>query len=140
MRPGHKAAKENDVLAPLAEAELSKNEIRELMRFHKLGLSEKPASPCLSSRVMTGVPITEEKLRKIEEMEGILRAAGLNTFRVRHHEEGGKIFARIEVDPSEFSFLIPFRDLLVEEGRKRGYQWVLLDLAGYRMGGANERV
>ena len=136
-RPGHRAALENAVVSPLAEAELSKDDIRILMRAHGLPLSEKPASPCLSSRLMTGVAVTPQKLRDVEEMERILRSGGLEVFRVRMHEEGTRKFLRVEVAPHEMNRALDVRDELVREGRARGYHWVMLDLAGYRTGGAN---
>lgn len=136
IRPGHKAALENGVLAPLAEAELSKDEIRELMRFFKLPLADKPSSPCLSSRLMTGVAVTPEKLRHVEEMEAILHAHGVDVARVRVHEEGGRSFLRIEVGLEEMNEVLSARGELLAAGAARGYQHVLLDLAGYRMGGA----
>ena len=76
FRPGHRAAKENDIIAPLDEAGLAKDEIRELMRAAGLPLADKPASPCLSSRLMTGVAVTSAKLRDVEDLEALLRGAG----------------------------------------------------------------
>lgn len=137
VRPGHRAALENAVLSPLADAELTKDDIRTLMRAHGLMLSEKPASPCLASRLMVGVSVTPEKLKDVEDMETILRQAGLSVFRVRLHEDGAKRFLRIEVAPQEMARAIEAREALVGEARARGYQWVTLDLAGYRMGGGN---
>ena len=136
-RPGHRAALENEVVAPLSESELSKNEIRILMRAHGLPLSEKAASPCLSSRLMTGVAVTPQKLRDVEEMERVLRAGGVEVFRVRLHEEGTRKFLRIEVASDEMSRALNVREQLVSEGRARGYHWITLDLAGYRTGGGN---
>jgi pyridinium-3,5-biscarboxylic acid mononucleotide sulfurtransferase len=136
LRPGHQAALENGVLAPLADAELTKDEIRALMRVFKLPLADKPSSPCLSSRLMTGVAVTPEKLRDVEAMESILRAHGIDVARVRVHEEGQRSFLRIEVGLDEMEGVLAARDELLAAGVARGYQRVLLDLAGYRMGGA----
>ncbi len=135
VRPGHRAALENEILAPLADAELGKDDIRTLMRAHGLALAEKPASPCLSSRLMTGVSVTPSKLRDVEELEAVLRAGGLSVFRVRLHEEGAQKFIRLEVEGGELPRALELREQLVAEGRRRGYRWVTLDLAGYRMGG-----
>lgn len=135
VRPGHTAALENDVLAPLAASGLGKDDIRALMREHGLALSEKPASPCLSSRLMTGVRVTPAKLNDVEEMESLIRLAGLRVVRVRVHEVAGRRLLRIEVAPEEIGRAIELRDDIVSEGLRRGYQWVTLDLAGYRMGG-----
>lgn len=135
VRPGHTAALENDVLAPLAASDLGKDDIRALMREHGLTLSEKPASPCLSSRLMTGVQVTPAKLKDVEEMESLIRLAGVRVVRVRLHEVAGRRLLRIEVAPDEIGRAIELRDDIVSEGHRRGYQWVTLDLAGYRMGG-----
>lgn len=135
VRPGHAAALENDVLAPLAAAGLGKDDIRALMRAHGLPLSEKPASPCLSSRLMTGVRVTPAKLTDIEAIESLMRLAGVRVARVRLHEIGERRLLRIEVAPDEMERALALRDDIVSEGHRRGYQWVTLDLAGYRMGG-----
>jgi len=136
FRPGHRAAIENGVIAPLADAELAKDDIRGLMRAFNLPLAEKPASPCLSSRLMTGVAVTPEKLRHVEEIESILHARGVQVVRVRIHEEGQRAFLRIEADPADLEKVLAARDALLAAGTARGYHRVLLDLAGYRTGGA----
>lgn len=134
-RPGHRAALENNIVAPLADAELTKDEIRILMRAHGLSFSSKPASPCLSSRLMSGVQVTPQKLRDVEEMEKILRDGGLHVFRVRLHEDGKVSFFRIEVEPAEMAHALALREALVTHALARGYRWVVLDLAGYKTGG-----
>jgi len=138
VRPGHKAAIEHSILSPLADAGLTKDDIRSLMRDNGLEMADKPASPCLSSRVMTGVSITKQKLKDIEDLESILRDGGLRVFRVRLHEDGSGKFLRIEAAPEELPLAIELRETLVAESRSRGYKWVLVDLAGYRSGGGNE--
>jgi uncharacterized protein len=137
IRPGHRAALENAVISPLADAELTKEEIRALMRRFELDLADKPAGPCLSSRLMTGVRVTPEKLRDVEQVESILRKRGITTVRVRLHEEGGHRFLRVEAAPDDFERVIAIREELVAAGASRGYARVLLDLAGYRTGGAS---
>jgi uncharacterized protein len=137
FRPGHKAAVENGVLSPLADAELTKDEIRELMHLNGLELADKPASPCLSSRLMTGVQITTDKLREVAELEDILREHGVRVFRVRLHESSGQKFVRIEVASEEMEKAFEIRELLTTAARERGYRWATLDLDGYRIGGAN---
>ena len=137
FRPGHKAALENDILAPLAQVNLTKDEIRETLRANGLNLSDKPSSPCLSSRIMTGIPITEKRLRDVEYMENIIRESGIKIFRVRLCQEEGQDFLRIETQPEDMIKIVEIREQLVEEGVKRGYRWVTLDLAGYKMGGGN---
>jgi len=101
-RPGRRAAEEYGVRSPLIEASLSKNEIRLLAKKHKIPISNKAASPCLSSRVPTNSKITLKKLRQIEEGESFLASMGFNIFRLRHHNS----IARLEFAPEEFSLLL----------------------------------
>ncbi len=135
IRPGHKAALENEILFPLAEYDFKKEEIRELMRFHGLELSDKPSSPCLSSRIMTGVRITKQELKDVDELENILRSGGLKIFRLRVHEIDGKYFLRLETVPAEMMLALQLKEELVKEAKARGYRWVTLDLEGYKTGG-----
>lgn len=137
IRPGHNAAIENGILSPLADAQLTKSEIRDLMREHGLSIAEKPASPCLSSRLMTGVQITPAKLREVDAIETILRDNGIKVFRVRFHEIEANKFLRIEVQPDEMERAFALREQLTSAGRKLGFRWVTLDLAGYTTGGGN---
>lgn len=135
VRPGHEAAIEHGVRSPLAEAGLEKDDIRALMRSHGLDLADKPASPCLSSRLMRGVRVTPDRLSDVEQLEALLRARGLRVFRVRVHEVGARSLLRVEVAPEELSLAFGVREELVAAGCARGYDWVTLDLAGYRVGG-----
>jgi len=141
VRLGHKASLEFNILSPLNDANLQKFEIRNYLKSKGLSLADKPASPCLASRVMTGVRVTTEKLRDIEKMESILREASIKNYRVRLHEEKTETksagYFRIEVDPSEILAVVHIKDDLLREARVRGYRWVTLDLGGYKMGGAN---
>lgn len=139
FRPGHKAATEHGIVAPLDEADLTKDDIRALMRHFGLPLSDKPSSPCLSSRLMTGVSVTPDKLRDVEDLESILRRGGLGVFRVRLHEQPGAKWLRVEVAPDDMTQVLSLRDELNLMARERGYAWVTLDLAGYRTGGGNNR-
>ena len=136
-RPGHQAALEHGVCYPLAELDFAKDEIRSHMRAMDFNLADKPASPCLSSRVMTGVRISLTMLNDIEELEDLLREGGLRVFRVRHHDDGQSRFVRLEVDVKEMPQVLALRDSFTTEAKRRGYRWVTLDLAGYRTGGAN---
>jgi uncharacterized protein len=136
-RPGHRAAAEAGVASPLDEAGLEKDDIRALLRAFGLPLADKPASPCLSSRLMQGVPVTPAKLRDVEDMESILRRGGLRVFRVRLHEDGEVRYFRIEVAPAEMPAALGLREELVAAAQARGYRWATLDLAGYRLGGAS---
>lgn len=135
VRPGHRAAQENGVVAPLAEAELTKEEIRWLMRQEGLELADKPASPCLSSRIMTGVEVTPERLADVAAMEAILRSHGVRVYRVRLGTPTTSDILRVEVGSDEMPAVLECREALVREGRARGYRWVTLDLSGYRTGG-----
>lgn len=136
VRPGHRAAEEAGALSPLADADLGKGDIRFLMKEVGLPLSEKPASPCLSSRIMTGIPVTPERLAHVEAMEEILRKAGASTVRVRVcREDGGSHFFRVEAGEEDFDTVMACRKELHEAGLAQGYRWVTLDLGGYRTGG-----
>ncbi len=134
-RPGMKAAREWGVRSPLVEAELSKADIRILAK--ELGLSnwDKPAAACLSSRIPRGMPITLEKLSRVEEAEAVLQREGLRHFRVRNHGD----IARIEVAPSDLLWLIePDRCTRISARLKElGFQFVTVDLDGYRPGGVS---
>jgi uncharacterized protein len=135
-RPGHRAAQEAGVLSPLKDSGLTKAEIRFLMNEAGLPLAEKPASPCLSSRIMTGIEVTPERLRDVEAIEGILREVGVSTVRVRIcRAEDDAHFLRVEVAPEELAKVLECREDLTEAGIARGYRWVTLDLGGYRTGG-----
>ncbi len=135
IRPGHRAAIENDILYPLAEYDFTKPEIRELMRLNGFGLYDKPSSPCLSSRIMRGVQITKQELRSIDALEDLLREGGMKVFRLRVHEVSDKHFLRLEAAPEEMTLALQLKDRLTAEAKKLGYVWVTLDLEGYRTGG-----
>jgi len=137
-RPGLLAADEHGVRAPLAEAELSKEDIRELSRRFGLSTAEKPAGPCLSSRVPYGEEITPEKLSMIEAAEAFLKDIGFPIRRVRHH---GNI-ARIEIPPADFARIVERQTALRIDARLRelGYVSVTVDLAGFRSGSLNDVV
>lgn len=136
-RPGHRAAVENGIASPLANAALTKNDIRELMRLNGLPLADKPASPCLSSRIVTGVAITSEKLKVVDGLESLLRERGLRVFRVRVHEMNGSRLARLEVAPDEMEKALALRDDFAAAAKDLGFRWATLDLGGYTTGGGN---
>ncbi|MEN8192681.1 MAG: ATP-dependent sacrificial sulfur transferase LarE [Bacteroidota bacterium] len=138
FRPGHKAALENDILAPLADVGLSKKDIRIVLNVNGIHLAEKPSSPCLSSRVMTGIPITEKRLKDIEDLEILIEQAGIKIKRVRVCKDGENDFLRIEIAKSEMKDFLEISDQIAKEGKSKGYKWVTLDLAGYKMGGGNQ--
>ena len=136
VRPGARAAREHAVRAPLVEAQLCKQEIRELSRQMDLPTWDKPSFACLSSRIPFGMPVTVEALARIEAAEDVLRALGFRQFRVRHHDT----IARLELGQDEMSRLFDseLRDRFVTELKRLGYHYVTLDLAGYRTGSMNE--
>jgi uncharacterized protein len=135
-RPGNIAVQALGIGTPLMDAALTKPEIRELS--NKLGLptANLPASPCLASRVAYGETITEERLNQIEQAEEVLRSLGFVEFRVRHH---GTI-ARIEVAPADIEKIAApaIREKIVEQLKDFGFQYISLDLQGFRSGSLNE--
>ena len=134
-RPGRVAAKQHDVASPLAELGFTKDEIRVQSKKHGLPTWDMPASPCLSSRIAKGVPVTIERLGKVERAEELLRAAGFREFRVRVHGE----LARIEIAGAEMAKMLD-RSLIENINRKFseiGFRFVTLDLAGFRSGSLN---
>jgi uncharacterized protein len=135
-RPGKIAAHEKGVRSPLIEVGLSKNEIRKLSKIQNLSTWDKPASPCLSSRIAYGVPVTIERLSKVERGEEILRRFGFREFRVRFHEE----IVRLEIAPAEMerALSLEMTDKLADKFRGLGFKYVTLDLHGYRSGAMNE--
>jgi len=136
FRPGNQAMKVHGVRSPLAEAGLTKNDIRELSRRAGLPTADQPASPCLASRIPYGLEVTEQRLRQIDQAETFLRSLGFVEFRVRHHDS----MARIEVPPSQIARIIsePVRSKVVEQLKSLGFQFVTLDLQGFRSGSLNE--
>jgi uncharacterized protein len=135
FRPGQRAAQENDVLAPLAEMGLTKLEIRTLAKAAGYTLWDRPAAPCLSSRVEYGRTVTREVLEQVERGEESLRQLGFREFRVRHHGE----LARVEIARSELerALTMEMLDAITTALRRVGFQYVTLDTAGFRSGSMN---
>lgn len=138
-RPGLTAAAEHRVRHPLQEAGFTKRDVRELAKHWDLPVWDKPASPCLSSRLVPGLAATPERTGRVEQAEAILRSLGLATCRVRHHEGN---LARIEVEPDQIARLADptIRSTIVEEFRRFGFRFVTLDLLGFRSGSLNDLV
>lgn len=136
FRPGRTAANEHGVRSPLIEVGLSKREVRELS--HRAGLPtwDKPASPCLSSRIAYGTTVTIQRLESVDRGEEIMRELGFREFRVRHHDK----LVRLEVAPSELDHALRREVIeeLAERFRGLGFKYVTLDLHGYRSGAMNE--
>jgi len=137
-RPGLKAVAELQVVSPLREADLHKQEIRELAQALGLPNWDKPSNPCLSSRVAYGLAIDREKLRQIAEGERFLRERGFRQVRVRHHDQ----IARIEVGPDEMDRLLEpsLRRAVSARLRELGFRFVTVDLMGYRTGSLNKGI
>ncbi|WP_338470777.1 ATP-dependent sacrificial sulfur transferase LarE [Niallia sp. XMNu-256] len=133
-RPGMQAAKEHGVRGPLQEANLYKEEIRELSKHLDLPTWEKPSFACLSSRIAYGERITQEKLTKVEKSEAYLKSLGVKQIRVRTHEE----IARIEVEPQDMGTILANHKEIMEQLQQFGYKYVTLDLKGYESGSMNK--
>jgi pyridinium-3,5-biscarboxylic acid mononucleotide sulfurtransferase len=135
FRPGQKAAREHKVVAPLLEAGLTKQEVRELARDAGLRIWDKPASACLSSRIEYGRRVTRETLSVVEQGEEGLRRLGFRQFRVRHHGE----IVRIEVDPREMPRALnpEMAAAMSRVFKALGFKFVTLDLEGFRSGSMN---
>ena len=137
-RPGIQAAREHAVRAPCAEAGMTKQDIRALSAQMGLPTCDKPASPCLASRVQYGEQITPEKLQQIERSEALLHSLGFRECRVRHHHN----LARIELRPQDMDRAMQpeIRARIEAALREYGYTYVALDLRGFRSGSMNEVV
>ncbi len=137
FRPGMKAQKEQDVVSPLLEAGMTKQDVRVLSQHLDLPTWNKQSFACLSSRFPYGTAISKENLNKVDGAEMVLHDLGFISYRVRFHDERT---ARIEIGQSEFQrFLDPScRSTIVSEFKKLGFLYITLDLQGYRTGSMNE--
>jgi pyridinium-3,5-biscarboxylic acid mononucleotide sulfurtransferase len=136
FRPGHRAAQQHRVLAPLLDAGLRKSEIRELSRRAALPTWDRPASACLASRIPYGIQVTPERLALVERGEAALRALGFRQFRIRLHDKLARVEIAREEMPRAFS---PDMSATIARALKAaGFSYVALDLEGYRQGSLNE--
>ena len=135
-RPGMQAAAEHRVRSPLLEAGLNKAAVRAIARLLDLPVWDKPAQPCLSSRIPYGTPVTPETLSRIERAEELLRQLGLREVRARHHDR----LCRIEVAQDEMETAFQRRNEITAGLKKIGYLWVSLDLSGLRSGSLNDQL
>ena len=135
-RPGRVAAAGHGVRSPLIEAGMKKSDVRKLSRRAGLPTWDKPASPCLSSRIAYGLPVTIERLSVVDRGEKIMRSMGFREFRVRHHDN----LVRLEIAPAEMSLALRVEVVsdLARRFRELGFKYVTLDLEGYRSGAMNE--
>jgi len=134
-RPGRRAAGEHDVRSPLAELGFTKRDVRAAAESLGLASADKPASPCLASRIPYGTAITRANLSQVERAEGLLRDLGFRELRVRHHGET----ARLEVPLDQLPRLVEVqtRARVVDGLKSLGFRWVTLDLEGLRSGNLN---
>lgn len=137
-RPGLRACQESGVRSPLSEAGLTKDEIRHLSHEINLPTWDKPASPCLASRIPYGTTITGEVLQKISACESYLHSLGVRQLRVRHHGD----IARIEIDSEDMALILDKerRENILKIFKNLGYLYVTLDLAGYQTGSLNSKI
>jgi len=136
FRPGNRAGDVFGVRCPLMEAQMTKQDIRQLSREMNLPTADVPASPCLASRISYGLEVTEQRLKQIEQAEDFLRGLGLVEFRVRHHGSIARI--EIHIEDIEKATLEPNRSKIVEKLKSLGFKYVTVDLQGFRSGSLNE--
>jgi len=136
FRPGLEAAKRAGIKSPLAELGFAKSDVRDVARLLNLSIWDKPASACLSSRIPYGTTVTPERLKQIGGFEHDLKELGFRQVRVRWHDK----IARLEMDLEQLRQAIEpsLREAIVAAGKRHGFQYVTLDLAGYRVGSHNE--
>ena len=134
-RPGQRAATEHEVLAPLAEAGMTKADVRILARAAGFELWDRPAAPCLSSRIEYGRPVTREALAQVEQGEEAMRKLGFRELRVRHHGQ----LARVEIARNELprALTMEMMDAITEGLKAAGFEYVTLDCKGFRSGSLN---
>ena len=132
-RPGIKAAQEASIQAPYVELEFSKQTIRSICTYYNLEIADKPAMPCMASRIAYGEKVTSQKLRQIEEAEDFLYDLGLKVLRVRHHGDT----ARIEVPPQDFDTILDHQKTIRLKFHDLGFIYVSLDLDGFKSGSLN---
>lgn len=133
-RPGFKAIRELNVVSPLRDVGLTKEEIRSFSKDMGLSTWDKPAFACLASRFPYGIEITKSKLEKVEKAEDFIRNLGVKQFRVRYHDD----VARIEVLKDNFETVLKNSDEITKKFKEIGFKYVTLDIEGYRTGSLNE--
>ena len=134
VRPGIAAARERGAFMPLVDAGFTKAEVRAVSRELGLRTWDKPQLACLSSRFPYGTEITPERLRRVDAFEDGLRALGFRQLRVRFHDT----IARLEIEHAELPRIVELRDQVVALGKRLGFAYIALDLAGFRSGSLNE--
>jgi uncharacterized protein len=129
-RPGLRALRELDIISPLAMFHFTKEEVRAIAREKGLKVAERPSSPCMATRFPYGTPLSYTKMRTVDEAESYIRSLGFRNVRVRVHGE----IARVEIDSEELTRMVAMKDAIIGELKKKGYQYVTLDLEGFRSG------
>lgn len=139
FRPGMKAATEHEVGSPLLECGIHKEDVRQIAKAWNLEVWDKPAMPCLSSRIVYGLNVTPQRLARVDAAERLLRELKLSHCRVRHHHDD---LARIEVSVDDLTTLCEpsIRKTIVEHFRELGFQYVTFDLEGFRSGSFQQLV
>jgi uncharacterized protein len=132
-RPGIQAAREASIQTPYVDLGFTKQTIREVCAYYDLAIADKPAMPCMASRIAYGEPVTGERLSQVEKAEDFLYELGLRVLRVRHHGET----ARIEVPPQDFVVLMEKRKQITAKLHELGFVYVALDLDGFKSGSLN---
>ena len=132
-RPGIQAAREASIQAPYVDLDFTKQTIREVCAFYGLPIADKPAMPCMASRIAYGESVTPEKLSQVEKAEDFLYGLGLRVLRVRHHGDT----ARIEVPPQNFAALMEKSKAISAKLHELGFAYVALDLDGFKSGSLN---
>jgi uncharacterized protein len=127
------AADEAAVLAPYLELKMDKNAIRKVCNFFKLEVADKPAMPCMASRIAYGQEVNVKKLEQVEAAEAFLDELGFKVLRIRHHGDT----ARIEIAPEDFELAIQQREAISQKLHKLGFLYVALDLDGFKSGSLN---
>lgn len=132
-RPGLAAGAERGVITPLVDARMTKDDVRDAARAAGLEVADKPATPCLASRIAPGVEVSRERLERIERAEEALRAMGFEGFRVRDHGD----LARLELDPGAIESAAGIRSAISDALEALGWRYVTIDLKGFRSGSMN---
>jgi uncharacterized protein len=132
-RPGIQAGREASIQTPYVDLGFTKQTIREVCAYYNLTIADKPAMPCMASRIAYGEAVTEEKLSQVEKAEDFLYELGLRILRVRHHGET----ARIEVPPHDFGTLMEKREAITGKFHELGFVYVALDMDGFKSGSLN---
>lgn len=128
--PGIDATKELGIVSPLIMAGFNKEEIRRMAQEYHISVAERSSSPCLATRFPYGTRLTKDKMEKVEQCEEYIKTLGIYNIRLRVHDK----IARIEVDLSDFDKLLPYREEVAQYLKERGFQYITLDLEGFRAG------